>query len=196
MRIRIRLMDDRRSPAVPAKVLFREEDRFVQPWVWVLLMLALVVVIGLYGWGLVQQLVLGKPWGTRPMGDGELVASAVIVTAVMVAVVWLIASMRLIVEVRSDALIINFRPLTRRVLAYGDIVNCEPRRYRPILHYGGWGLRWGWKSNAYTVRGNEGVWLELAQGRPVLIGSQRPRKLAEAIDRARRGLADTDAAGR
>jgi hypothetical protein len=34
---------------------------------------------------------------------------------------------------------------------------------------------------AYTVQGDRGVWLELSRGKPVLIGSQQPEALAEAI---------------
>ena len=62
----------------------------------------------------------------------------------------------------------------------------EARTYRPILEYGGWGIRYtmgrGW---AYNVSGNQGVQLELASGKRILIGSQRAEELARAIGEAK-----------
>lgn len=58
------------------------------------------------------------------------------------------------------------------------------RQYRPILDYGGWGIRWapgkGW---AYTVRGNLGVQLELSDGKRLLVGSQSPEGLVLMISK-------------
>ena len=66
--------------------------------------------------------------------------------------------------------------------------SCEPRVYRPVLEYGGWGVRYtpfgrGW---AYNVSGNRGVQLVMSSGRRALVGSQRPDDLAGAINAARR----------
>ena len=59
------------------------------------------------------------------------------------------------------------------------------RQYRPILDYGGWGIRWGpGKGWAYNVSGNRGVQLELLDGKQLLIGSQNPEKLAQMIGKA------------
>ena len=52
-------------------------------------------------------------------------------------------------------------------------------------NYGGWGLRTNFRSNAYTVRGNEGVWLEFNDAKPVLVGSQRAAELADVINAVR-----------
>jgi hypothetical protein len=67
------------------------------------------------------------------------------------------------------------------------IVRWEARTYRPILEYGGWGIRYspfakGW---AYNVSGNQGVQLELASGKRILIGPQRAEELARAVGEAK-----------
>ena len=55
------------------------------------------------------------------------------------------------------------------------------KHYRPLIDYGGWGVRLGMGGWAYTTGGNEGVKLRLRRGIPVLIGSERSRELEAAI---------------
>jgi hypothetical protein len=55
------------------------------------------------------------------------------------------------------------------------------RTYRPIRDYGGWGIRYGRNGKAYNVSGNRGVMLEFSHGQKLLIGSQKPGDLANAI---------------
>jgi hypothetical protein len=57
----------------------------------------------------------------------------------------------------------------------------EAITYSPLRDYGGWGIRRGAKGKAYNVSGNHGVRLELSDGKRILIGSQRPEELSEAV---------------
>jgi len=67
------------------------------------------------------------------------------------------------------------------------IVRYRVVQYRPILDYGGWGIRAGRDGErVLNARGDRGVRLELADGSSLLIGSQRPEELAETLERARR----------
>ena len=86
------------------------------------------------------------------------------------------------VDVADDGVRIAFRYLwpTRRI-RFEDIVGLQVRRYRPLLEYGGWGVRVGPAGWAYTTGGNEGVQLRLRTGIPVLIGSKTPRELEAAV---------------
>ncbi len=50
------------------------------------------------------------------------------------------------------------------------------------------GIRWAGKGRmAYNVSGNKGVEIALADGHSVMVGSQRPDELAEAIRARLRG---------
>ncbi len=72
-------------------------------------------------------------------------------------------------------------PLYRRRIALADIASAESVTYSPVADYGGWGIRgWG-RSVALNARGSLGVRVTLQDGRRVLIGSQRPEELAEAL---------------
>jgi len=91
---------------------------------------------------------------------------------------------RMETEVRRDGLYVRCVPFHRgfRRFDVADLSEHHARRYRPIIEYGGWGIRCGWKGWAYNVSGNEGVQLVFRDGRRVLIGSARPAELDTAIE--------------
>ncbi len=62
-----------------------------------------------------------------------------------------------------------------------EIEEFEIIEYDPLKDYGGWGVRYGQKGNAFNAYGNKGVNLKLKYSRDLLIGSQTPEKLNEAI---------------
>ena len=62
-----------------------------------------------------------------------------------------------------------------------QVVSVRAVSYRPILQYGGWGIRWTIKGKAYNARGNCGVRLDFANGRHLLLGSQRAEELVQTI---------------
>ena len=72
-------------------------------------------------------------------------------------------------------------PLYRKQIALPKIAEAKAVTYSPIADYGGWGIR-GWGKNiALNARGNRGVRLTLQGGSHVLVGSQRPEELAQAL---------------
>jgi len=69
-------------------------------------------------------------------------------------------------------------------IALGPVTSCRAVTYRPLAQFGGWGIRRGAGGiRAYTARGNRGVLLTLNEGRRVLIGSDAPEALVEALGR-------------
>jgi hypothetical protein len=90
---------------------------------------------------------------------------------------------RLETEVRQDGLYLRYAPFHRRFRRFKaeDLGEYHARTYRPILEYGGWGIRYGWNGRAYNVSGNGGVQLIFRDGRRVLIGSSTPSELEAAI---------------
>lgn len=159
---------------------FREEQRFRQLWLWILL-LGGALLQWIIAW---QQLVLGRLFGDNP-ASGTLVIILLIVFSI--AIPALLYKMRLIVEVRQDGVYVRFWPfhLKEQRFAFENIERSYARTYRPLRDYGGWGIRYSGKGKAYNVSGDRGVQLELENGRRVLIGSQRSEALAAAIETAR-----------
>ncbi len=96
-------------------------------------------------------------------------------------ITYLFYRIELTVEVTPSTLRILYPPLTKRNIPIYTIRSCESRKYRPLVEYGGWGVRCGRKGRAYNVKGNLGVQLTLTNGESILIGSQKPDELLEAI---------------
>ncbi len=107
------------------------------------------------------------------------------VAAVLAGVGFILLFGELRTEVHADALCAQLFPLTRRHrFSWHEIASFEARTYRPILEYGGWGIRYGTTGKAYNVRGNRGVQLEFTDGKRLLIGSQQADELAAAMQAA------------
>lgn len=85
--------------------------------------------------------------------------------------------------VGASGVFVHFFPFhrTARCIRPADIDAWHAKTYRPILEYGGWGIRYGAGGKSYNVYGREGVLLKLKTGRSLLIGSQRPQELAAAV---------------
>jgi hypothetical protein len=173
----------RKPTKLEGTLLYREEQTFGWPWPGIPFVIASVAtalaVLVPFGLGMWQQLVLGKPWGSRPMPNGALALIgpfAVLMSLLPLAVV-LFA--RLEVEVRTDGIRIDLRRLRcPQVLRGGEMQSASLAHIGP---FGGWGASRHGRKLVYRMEGAEGVLLELANGRKVFIGSQRPRALHEAI---------------
>ena len=134
-------------------------------------LVAVVTALGACGGVLVQLC-----WSRAAM------PGALVPTAILLGVAGLLCFGELRVEVRDDALYVRLFPLTREHrFAWDALLRCEARTYRPILEYGGWGVRCSRAGKAYNVSGNRGVQLELRDGTRLLIGSRRADELAAAI---------------
>ena len=160
---------------------FREEQRFRQGWIWASILAGTALAVGLFGYGMYQQFVLGEPWGDRPMSDTGLTVVGPLVILMMLGFLWLFWTLTLITEVREDGVHIRYKPMRKKFIAFDEIESCEARTYSAIREYGGWGIKFGPSGKAYNVSGNEGVQLRLKNGSRLLIGSQNANVLADAI---------------
>jgi hypothetical protein len=162
-------------------VLFREVQRYGWPWPGMLIVLAGALTFGAvvvpFSLGMWQQLVLGKPWGDKPMPDAAFAVIgpfAILLSLLPIAVVL----MPLRVEVRADGISIQLVGFLRpRIVPRKEIHGAA------LTHIGavGWGYRHAWGRTVYRMDGSEGVELELASGKKIVIGSQRPRSLLVAV---------------
>lgn len=104
-----------------------------------------------------------------------------LIPSVLIIFLFFIAT--LTTNIDSAGISIKFPPLRFKNLVYSwkDMENCEIRTYKPIWEYGGWGIRFGKKGKAYTVRGNKGIQIELKNGKQVLIGTQQTEEIDKLI---------------
>lgn len=157
-------------------VEFYEVQRFRHWWGWVLLL----GVDALMLWGVIQQLLFGKPWGTDPTSDTALVITAVVIIALSIALL----RSKLITYIDAEGVYVKYFPFHLRYKRYdwNNISSVYLRRYSPLREYGGWGFRVSLKSGrAYNMSGNQGLQLVLMNGRRVLVGTRQPEQLADIL---------------
>ena len=84
----------------------------------------------------------------------------------------------------ADGLFLRFHPFHRllRKIPLESASEINAVTYRPVLQYGGWGIKGASKKRAYNVRGNRGVRVNYPDGTHILIGSQRAEELLAAIE--------------
>ena len=151
----------------PATAMFREEQYF--DWRVYALIASVEVLTGM---GLLHQ----NSWSS------ELVLGLVIGTGLLMCLAVFVLRMTTEVTPTDVRVWFGWVPIYRRVVLLGDIRRIEPAAFRPIADYGFWGVRSGRDGErALIARGNRGVRLELADGSLLVIGSQRPEELAQAL---------------
>ncbi len=164
---------------------FKEEQRFDQWWVRGVLIFTNLTIIIMFTNALYTQLILGEPWGDKPMSDMKLIGLSLVSTAILAGVNWLIFSSKL--ETKIDKQYIRYRyfPIIPKwkKLSRDDLLKAWVRKYSPIFEYRGWGYRvsLGGKNKALNTRGNMGLQLVLKNNKRLLLGTQKPEELKRVI---------------
>ncbi len=164
---------NRERQSIPA---FREEQKFQQIWVWFIVL----GIAALMWYSTYRQIIQRRPFGSRPAPDTLMIIFWLLFGVGLPA---LIFSIRLITEVRDDAIYIRFFPIhfSFHKISFDELQSFEVRKYNALREYGGWGIRYGPQGKAYNVGGNRGVQLVLQDGKRILIGSQRPEEFLAAL---------------
>lgn len=159
------------------KLIFSERQRFTQWWIWVILM----GINGLFLFGIFKQVLGGQPFGDHPMSNTGLL----IAFALSLLLLLLFLTFRLETQIRANGIYVRFFPFERAFEHFPwDIVEKSfIRKYSPMREYGGWGMRFGAAGTAYNIAGDQGLQLELADGKKLLIGTAQPLELAEALEK-------------
>lgn len=174
------------------KIFFSEEQRLTDsPKKWIFVVVY-ILVMGILGYGMIKQLVLGKPWGENPMSNAGLTLTFSLVGMFMSGMTMLQTRVKLMVYIDKEGIHYRFPVFIRkeRLIKKEQIAGYDVREYRPLKESGGWGLRkraiyrMADKGITYKITGNTGLKLYLTDGRRLLLGTRRP----EAMKRAMRKL--------
>ncbi|WP_346863236.1 hypothetical protein [uncultured Draconibacterium sp.] len=163
------------------KVLFKEEQRFTQWWLWLILGSTLLAII----FPLVNEL-LTQSLDTSPEGVLRLVLIGVMSLLFIVAVLIVLLLTRLKTKIRNNEILVAYPPFKRKWLKItaDEIERFEIRKYRAIREYGGYGFRSKRRiGQAYIISGNFGLQLYLKNGKKLLIGTQKKQALEYAMDK-------------
>ncbi|HLI92821.1 MAG TPA: hypothetical protein VKU83_04410 [Puia sp.] len=150
---------------------FHEEQRFTQIWIQIILYFVWAGVTGVS-----IALVATKKTGPIP---------AICLFAFMTIFVVVFRNLKLQVSLRKDAISYRFFPIQwkYRNISRVNIESMELIDYNPISDYGGWGIRFGKKGAAYTVKGNHGLYIRRADKSSVLIGTSKPKEMEDFLQK-------------
>ncbi|MBI1320056.1 MAG: hypothetical protein GC168_14090 [Candidatus Hydrogenedens sp.] len=179
------------------RILFQESQRFTQAFLWVPLTLLTSFVSGTTLWMIMRQVVNEIPFGDEPISNEMLLGLGGAVIGVNALIVVFFATARMQTEVTSDGLFIRFFPFHRRTRKIGleNVETMAAVTYRSLLEYGGYGIRRYPKATAYNVRGLEGVRINYENGVHVMIGTQHPEALFNALQTVLEHQAGADTEG-
>ena len=156
------------------KILFTEQQRFTQWWLWLILLIAAAMPI----FGLIKQLQ-----AEHPFSDAEDNVGILISLFIMAAVGVLFLIMRLETQISETAISVRFFPFHLKFLQFpwSEVEQVYVREYSPLSEFGGWGLRYGLDGKAYNVSGNQGIQIVFKNGKKLLIGTNKPEEAAAAL---------------
>ena len=157
--------------------VFKEEQRFKQIWLHILLAITFVTTI----------LIVAKEWSTNNDQSVSANLSSLISIISLILVHLLIYFSNLKTKIDERGIHYQFFPFhfSIKTILWVDIKNIYPRDYNPISEYGGWGLRYTFnkkRGNAINVSGDIGIQLELKNGKKFLIGTQKKEEVKRVLE--------------
>jgi hypothetical protein len=159
-------------------IIYREQQKFG-------LWLRWLVYLSMGLTALLSVFTLKKAYAREGSQEtSEIVLAVIVGIGVPLIIAALFLLLKLETEVRPDGIYVRYFPfhIHFKRFAPEDLSECYARRYKPILEYGGWGIRYSLRNGkAYNVSGNQGVQLVFSSGKRLLIGSQKPDELEAAI---------------
>lgn len=152
---------------------FSEEQRFNQLFTWFVIT-PVLVIISIQVFQLVD--------GSKSI-DTETWVGLGLALIITIAVGLLLTNMRLITTIDNDKIHVRFIPFVNKSIKWTSIEKAFIISYKPVLEYGGWGIRRRFGKIAYTVSGKKGLQLILTNGKKILIGTQKPDDLSQLLQR-------------
>lgn len=155
----------------------REQQRFTQRFIWVLLIFVLVMTaVAKY-----YTYCLKEPFGNALPTDELLRVSDYALAAVLL----IFMSARLITEVDEKELRFKYLPFIPwwKRYPWNEMESFEVVDYDPLDEFLGWGIRYNFKTWCYNVKGNKGLRIKMKSGKQVLIGTQKPEAYAHLSKR-------------
>ena len=143
---------------------FYEIQQFRAIWVWAIIFISLYALI------------------LTIIGIASILLSIILVS-IGFGFFWLFYRMYLLTVIKEDGIQIKFFPFTDFMIPFNKINDYKIKEYRPIIDYGGWGIRFNKSGKAYTVSGKIGLQIDLSNGKSILIGTQKPDVLLYSVNK-------------
>ena len=157
--------------------IFKEEQRFTQIWLILLLTFSAIVPIAITVKGYLDI--------NSTMTTNELLLTII---GIIVSIS-LIFFFKLSTRIDEKGIHYQFFPIhfSMKLIPWNEISKAGTRTYLPISEFGGWGLRGGFffnkgKEKAINVSGDIGIQLILKNGKKLLIGTQKREEATRVLE--------------
>ena len=154
--------------------IFKEEQRFTQTWLIVLMALSTLIPIGL---------IIGKyAEENSSMSDTEFFTTL----SIIIVATSFIFLFKLKTRIDEKGIHYQFFPFHRKLklILWTEIKSANIRKYDALSEYGGWGLKGGFsrkRGRAINVKGDIGIQLELKNSKKLLIGTQKGTEVNQVL---------------
>ena len=165
-----------------AKEFFSEQQQFDQPFLWIMIGIGVVPMVGFLMWGVYQQIILEQPWGDQPLNDLGLLLVTLFSLAFAAAIILLFRYARLETQVDRWGVRYKFSPLIRQ---WKELVKSDIKAYKIVKYsFRGYGIRWGFDGiKTLNVKGNKGIEFQFGENKKIIIGTQQPELFLAALDK-------------
>ena len=167
------------------RLIYREEQPFRQSYIPWIVLVSIVLAVGGFGVGFYQQLYLGRPYGDEPMSDNGLIWSSILTFVFLSAVFIFILNGVLVTEIWTDGIRFKFTPFIRKMrhIPLSEIASAEVNKYRPLIEFGGWGVRKRFltRKTAYNISGRIGLRVIKKNGSQVMFGTRHQDEIRRAV---------------
>lgn len=160
------------------KVLFKEEQRFRQWWIWLIMVFALLSVIV----PLVKA-IAEEQARLNSLNNWRLIFYGVLAVSFLITIIVVKLFIRLKTKITYDGIYVAYIPFVRKwkKISIDELTGYELRKYRANLEFGGHGMRRRKMGQAFTISGNIGLLLHLKDGKKLLIGTQKKQAIEYAM---------------
>ncbi len=147
--------------------VFKEEQRFTQSWLIVLIIISMLVPIAI----IIKE--FSKENSTMSMN--EFVFTLVLIPLCVLPIFFFKLSTRIDEKgIQFQFFPFHFSP---RLITWVELKTANTRTYHAMTEYGGWGLKTSFLSRkkkgiSYTVSGDVGIQIECRNGKKILIGTK------------------------
>ncbi len=156
-----------------SKVLFEETQRNILSFV---IPIPLAVAFGAMA---AIQIISGKPIGNHPAPDIALV----LIFLLMVAFAFFVGGQKLKTSITEESVTYSFGFFTgHSSISIVDVKSLSIRKYKPLKEFLGWGVRYNSTTDCYTMSGDVGLELTMANNKKILIGTQKPKELQLVLE--------------
>lgn len=171
------------------KRLFEEKQRYTQWWLWLIIVSVAGIVSGMFVYGLFEQLVIGKPWGDKPMSNDGLVAFSLFMISAMVLMLLIFFNAVLEIVIDKSSISYRYPPLIR---SWKRIERETIATFEVKTHYlQGYGIKRDLRGNkSITVKGHTGIEITTHDGKRLMLGTQKPGDFLNALNKMKKGSAD------